>query len=315
MTIMIQSRKKRNDFILNIQETLLYIRKKKELPQRKLLKYVDASVYSKIESGRKNLTFSELLEILNNLSIPLDEFSKYFDNNSIGKTMRSLLEAYKMTPNDRVIKEKIILYFNQLNFSRDMSLEALSDYIVIKTLFSNKWKEVPEVLEKELTEIFTLLKEKEYYFHYDYAILSNTIYLFNDEQIEILMKKAFPVKDMQYRNAATKEFITNLICNLITTFIRKEEYKKCAYYISLAKKERENYDLPYKIMLKFLENMVVYVQIKDQKSKEALELAINFLNSVEEHELANALQLELENVLSIDKEPIVVLRNHFNKQY
>jgi len=312
---MIQSKEKRNDFILNIQETLLYIRKKKELPQRKLLKYVDASVYSKIESGRKNLTFSELLEILTNLSIPLDEFSKYFDNNSIGKTMRSLLEAYKMTPNDRVIKEKIILYFNQLNFSRDMSLEALSDYIVIKTLFSNKWTEVPEVLEKELTETFTLLKEKEYYFHYDYAILSNTIYLFNDEQIEILMKKAFPVKDMQYRNAATKEFITNLICNLITTFIRKEEYKKCTYYINLAKKERENYDLPYKIMLKFLENMVAYVQTKDQKSKEELEMAINFLNSVEEHELANALQLELENILSTDTEPIVILRNHFNKQY
>lgn len=312
---MIQSKEKRNDFILNIQETLLYIRKKKELPQRKLLKYVDASVYSKIESGRKNLTFSELLEILTNLSIPLDEFSKYFDNNSIGKTMRSLLEAYKMTPNDRLIKEKIILYFNQLNFSRDMSLEELSDYIVIKTLFSNKWTEVSKVLDKELTEIFTLLKEKEYYFHYDYALLSNTIYLFNDEQIEILMKKAFPVKDMQYRNAATKEFITNLISNLITTFIRKEEYKKCTYYINLAKKERKNYDLPYKIMLKFLENMVAYVQTKDQKSKEELEMAINFLNSVEEHELANALQLELENILSTDTEPIVILRNHFNKQY
>jgi len=312
---MIQSKEKRNDFILNIQETLLYIRKKKELPQRKLLKYVDASVYSKIESGRKNLTFSELLEILTNLSIPLDEFSKYFDNNSIGKTMRSLLEAYKMTPNDPVIKEKIILYFNQLNFSRDMSLEALSDYIVIKTLFSNKWTEVPEVLEKELTAIFTLLKEKEYYFHYDYAILSNTIYLFNDEQIEILMKKAFPVKDMQYRNAATKEFITNLICNLITTFIRKKDYISCEYYIEIAKQERENYDLSYKIMLNFLENLIVYVQTKDTEAKNTLENSINFLNSVGEFNLASSLKAELESILLSKEEPIIILRNHFNQQY
>lgn len=300
---------------MNIQETLLYIRKKKDLPQRKLLKYVDSSVYSKIESGRKNLSFSELIEILTNLSIPLDEFSKYFDNRSIGKTMRTLLEDYKNTPNNLVIKEQIISYFNQLYFSRDMSLEELSDYIVIKTLFSNQWKEVPIVSTTELAEIFLLLKEKNYYFHYDYAILSNTIYLFNDDQIEILIKKVFPVKDMQYRNAATKEFITNLICNLITTFIRKQEYEKCKDYIELAKKERNNYDLPFKIMLTFLENMIAYVQNKDSKSKEELEGAINFLNSVEEHELANALQSELENVLATNKEPIIILRNHFNKQY
>ncbi|MGM0219107.1 helix-turn-helix domain-containing protein [Enterococcus sp. AZ126] len=300
---------------MNIQETLLYIRKKKDLPQRKLLKYVDSSVYSKIESGRKNLTFSELIEILTNLSIPLDEFSKYFDNNSIGKTMRALLEDYKITPNDLVIKEQIITYFNQLYFSRNMLLEELSDYIVIKTLFSNQWKEIPHVSAKELAEIFILLKEKKYYFHYDYAILSNTIYLFNDDQIEILLTKTFPVKDMKYRNAATKEFITNLICNLITTFIRKQEYEKCHDYIELAKKERNNYDLPFKIMLTFLENMIAYVQRRDSKSKEELEGAINFLNSVEEHELANALQSELENVLATNKEPTIILRNHFNKQY
>lgn len=112
-----------------------------------------------------------------------------------------------------------------------------------------------------------MLDEKKYYFHYDYAILSNTIYLFNDEQIESLMQKAFPVKDMQYRNVATKEFITNLISNLITTFLTKKEYEKCTSYICLAKKEKENYDLSYKIMLNFLENLVDYVQTKDPSSK------------------------------------------------
>lgn len=313
--IMIQFKKKRNDFILNIQETLFYIRKKKELPQRKLLKYVDASVYSKIESGRKNLTFSELLEILTNLSIPLDEFSNYFDNDSVGKTMRTLLYEYKVNPKNLTTKEKIISYFNTLYFSQEMSLEELSDYIVIKTLFSNQWKEVLILSDTELAKIFTLLNEKKYYFHYDYAILSNTIYLFRDDQIDILMNRAFPVKDMEYRNAATKEFITNLICNLITTLIKKKKYSECAYYIDLAKKERENYDLPYKIMLKFLENMVSYVQNENQTSKEELETAINFLNSVEEYELATALKLELENILTTDEEPVIIFRNHFNKQY
>jgi Rgg/GadR/MutR family transcriptional activator len=300
---------------LNIQETLFYIRKQKDLPQRELLKYADSSVYSKIESGKKNLKLSELLEILNNLSVPLDEFSKYFDSNTLGKTMRTLLENYKLAPDDPLVKEEIIAYFNTLHFSKNMLLEELSNYIVIKTLFSNQWKEIPPLLEKELEETFILLNEKKYYFHYDYAILSNTIYLFDDEQIDILMKKAFPVKDMHYRNAATKEFIANLICNLVTTFLKKNEYDKSSYYIRLAKKEKENYDVPYKIMINFLEHMVTYVQSKNSHSKKSLETTINFLRSIEEYDLANALQLELENVLATNTKPVIVLRNHFNQQY
>lgn len=312
---MIQFNQKGNEFYMNVQETLLFIRKKKNIPQRELLTYMDSSVYSKIESGKKNLKFSELIEILNKLSIPLDEFSKYFDSDTTGKKMRTLLEEYRVAPKDQQVKNKICIYFNSLSFSQNMLLEELSNYIVIKTFFSSLWEEIPYISENELTEIFVLLKQKQYYFHYDYAILSNTIYLFSEEEIDCLMQKAFPVKDMAYRNAATKEFITNLICNLITTFLRKKEYEKCEYYISLAKKEKENYDLPYKIMLNFLENLVSYVQIKNLQAKNNLEISLNFLYSVGELDLAQALQLELENVISADINPVIILRNQFNQQH
>lgn len=312
---MIQFNQKGNDFYMNVQETLFFIRKKKNINQRELLTYMDSSVYSKIESGKKNLKFSELIEILNKLSISLDEFSKYFTSDTTGKKMRSLLEEYRVAPESPLIKTKICAYFHSLIFSREMLLEEMSNYIVIKTFFSNQWAEIPSISKNELAAIFMLLQEKQYYFHYDYVILSNTIYLFSEKQIDLLMKKAFPVQDMVYRNAATKEFIINLLFNLIITFLRKKEYEKCEYYIILAKEEKGEYDLAYKIMLNFLENLVCYIQIKDPKAKKQLETTLNFLSSVGEFELAQALRLELENVLSADKDPIVILRNQFNQQH
>lgn len=312
---MIQFNQKGNDFAMKIEDTLFYIRKNKRLAQRQLLKHVDSSVYSRIESGKKHLKFSELLEILDTLCIPLDEFSKYLDHDSNGKVMRTLLEDYKATPKDPAIKSAICKYFNALTFDVDLPIDSLSNYVGIKILFAGIWEEIPPLTSSELNKIYELLVNKIYYFHYDYSILSNTIYLFTDQQIDRLMNKAFPVKDMHYRNAATKEFITNLISNLITTFIRKKDYEKCTYYLNLAMKERENYDLSYKIMLNFLENLIVYVQTKGTHAKNALEHSINFLNTVGEYDLANALQTELETIILPNKEPEVILRNHFNQQY
>lgn len=106
---------------MNVQETLFYIRKNKKLAQRQLLKYMDSSVYSKIESGKKHLKFSELLEILDNLSIPLDEFSKYLDQDTTGKKMRTLLEKYKKDPKNPLLKNEICTYFNTLNLHQELS--------------------------------------------------------------------------------------------------------------------------------------------------------------------------------------------------
>lgn len=312
---MIQFNQKGNDLTMKVEDTLFYIRKNKKLPQRQLLKHVDSSVYSKIESGKKSLRFSELLEILDTLCIPLDEFSKYLNHDTNGKVMRTLLEKYKANPKDPTVKSAICAYFNELTFDEDIPIDALSNYVGIKILFANIWEEISPLSTDELNTIYELLVDKIYYFHYDYAILSNTIYLFTDQQIDKLMNKAFPVKDMDYRNAATKEFITNLISNLITTFIRKKDYEKCMYYLNLAKQERDNYDLPYKIMLNFLENLIVYVQTKGIHAKNALETAINFLTTVGEQDLASALQIELETIILPNKEPEVILRNHFNQQY
>lgn len=298
---------------MNIQQTLYFFRTNKKLTQRDVLKYVDASVYSKIETGKKHLKFSELIEILNRLSIPFDEFSKYAGIENTQKTFRQLLDQYKQTPHDPIIKKQLYIYFYQLNFSKEMPLDQLSNYILFKAFFSSVWAEITPLTTHELEQIFELLNEKEYFFHYDYAILANTIYLFSDKQIDCLMQKAFPVKDMDLRNAATKEFISNLINNLITTLIKKEEFKQALFYLNLAKKENQNYDLSYKIIVDFLENLVFFIQTKDICYAQVLTNHINYLTNVGESDLAQNLKTELESLVAKDTLPPLILRNYFNQ--
>ena len=298
---------------MNIQETLYFIRTNKNIAQRELLQYVDASVYSKIESGKKNLRVSELLEILDRLSIPFDEFSKYADIDYSQKKFRALLGRYKNTPQDPTIKDELLIYFYSLEFSINMPLNELSNYVLVKTYFSSHWEEISKLTELELTCIYNLLSTKNYFFHYDYAILANTIYLFDNEQIDFLVKKSFPVPDMSYRNAATKEFVTNLINNLITTLLRKKEYQKCMFYLSLAKQEKQNYDLTYKIIVHFLESLTSFLKTNDTKYAEHLTYHINYLTIIEEQDLAQSLKIELESLLSKNQEQLILLRNQFNQ--
>lgn len=298
---------------MNIQETLYFIRKNKKITQKELLNYADSSVYSKIESGKKNLRVSELTEILENLSIPFDEFSKYADIEKEQKNFRTLMKAYKMNTKDKQVKSELISYFNSLDFSKNMPLNQLSNYVLIKTFFSSQLKEIHELTKEELKIIYSLLSNKNYFFHYDYAILANTIYLFDDYQIDILVSKAFPVPDMNYRNSATKEFITNLINNLITTLLRKKDYKECEHYLLVAKQEKGNYDITYKIVINFLENLVLFLKTNERKYAELLTGHINYLNLIGESELSQNLNQELETLLSKKKENSIILRNHFNQ--
>ncbi|PZL76473.1 hypothetical protein CI088_02805 [Enterococcus plantarum] len=179
---------------MNVEEALYFFRKNKNLKQKDILTHT--SVYSKIETGKKILRFSELTDILERFSIPLDEFSEYLEDSMEQKKYRKLFKQCGNDPTDNLSKRELLNYYNQLTFSKEMHLREMANFIGIKILFSNFWKEVSPVSQEELNQIYELLMEKEYFFQYDYAVLSNTIFLFNNKQIKHLAKKALPVKDI-----------------------------------------------------------------------------------------------------------------------
>lgn len=287
---------------MEIEEALYFFRKNKGLKQKEILNYTDNSVYSRIENGKKILKYSELRTILKRLSVPLAEFSEYLDDDLEQKKFRHLLNqcsAYKINSE---AKKELIDYYSTITFSSSLESSLMSNYIGLKLLFYPSWEEIDPIKQSELSTIFNLLNNKSYFFQYDYALLAHTIFLFDKEKRQCLAKKALPIKNMHLRNTATKEFIKNMINNLITTCLREEEYEESFYYLSLANDQSEaSHDLSYVIVLNYLTNLTHYLKSKYPIYKQKIEDTINYLNSIGEKRFA--LSIEKEVTALIKKEP------------
>lgn len=293
---------------MKVEEALYFFRKNKNLKQKEILTYTDTSVYSRIENGKKLLKFSELRDILERFSVPLVEFSEYLDDDLEQKYFRSLLQKYKVNDRDPQMKKELLAYYHTLNFSEAMTIERMSNYVVIKTLLSSRWTEISPLKQSELDIIFHLLHAKEYFFQYDYALLSHTIFLFEQSKIDSLIKKALPVKNMNLRNTATKEFIKNMVNNLITMLLRKKEYELSSYYLTLAASQLDEiHDLSYKVVLNYLKNLTQYLSTGKKQYKSAIFESIDYLTKVGEHNLAVSIQTEVESILlNNDTVPIFI---------
>ncbi|MBM7689085.1 hypothetical protein BCR24_09360 [Enterococcus ureilyticus] len=292
---------------MNVEEALYFFRKNKNLKQKDVLTYTDTSVYSKIETGKKILRFSELTDILERFSIPLEEFSEYLEDSIEQKKFRKLFKQCGNNPTDESSKYELLSYYNQLSFSKEMHLREMANFIGIKTLFSNYWKEISPVSQEELNQIYDLLIKKEYFFQYDYAVLSNTIFLFNDKQIKSLAKKVLPVKDIEIRNVETTEFIKNMINNLITTLLRKKEYEESRYYLKLAITKEGSLTFDYKLVIQYLDNLTSYLITGDDRYKENIVDYIHLLTKLGEQHFAKSIEREVYSIISESKDiPIFI---------
>jgi len=104
------------------------------------------------------------------------------------------------------------------------------------------------------------------------------------------------------RNTATKEFIKNMINNLITTCLRKKEYKASQYFLSLANTQKEStHDLSYVIVLNYLTNLTNYLITKETTYKEKVEETIKYLKSIGETQFALSIEQEVTALINGDK--------------
>lgn len=293
---------------MEIEEALYFFRKNKGLKQKDILNYTDSSVYSRIENGKKFLKYSELRSILKRLSVPLSEFSEYLDDDLEQKKFRQLMKQYTSNPTSSGAKKELVDYYSAITFSSSLDSALMSNYIGLKLLLYPSWREIDPIKQSELSIIFNLLNDKDYFFQYDYALLAHTVFLFDKEKRNQLAKKALPIKNIHLRNTATKEFIKNMINNLITTFLREEEYEKSLYYLSLASSQSEDsHDLSYIIVLNYLTNLTNYLMTKEPIYKQKIEETINYLNSIEETKFATSIEREVTALIKGETEiPIFI---------
>lgn len=286
---------------LNIGDTLYYFRKSRGLKQREILDYNTSSVYSKIESGKQELKFSELMNFIDKVDITSEEFFEYIDNEQM--KFRKLFKCASNDIQNDTLKHELLAYHFEWVDIDGRSLREISNYIAIRVFFSDYWDDIQPLNSKELDYLFNLLTSKKIFFQYDYILLANIIYLLNEKQITFLISKAFPLKENQICTYTTQSIITNLINNLISNYLYKESYTEAIYYLKLAEKQEpllEN--IRYKIVVAYLTNLTHFLMTGKYSSIKKVYDNIDFLFSIGEKDLASNMKIDTESLTQKNKE-------------
>ncbi|WP_321384849.1 helix-turn-helix transcriptional regulator [uncultured Enterococcus sp.] len=280
---------------MNISETLLFFRRKLKLTQKEMWPGHDTSAYSRIENGKQDIKMSDLTSILDQLSISPEEFFLYSSIDEEQEQFRTLFQYCANHLNNRTKKSELLRYYSKLVSISQKSLKELSNYVAIKVFFSQHWADIDSLTEKELSDIFQYLHKRTYYLQYDYALMSNSIFLMTEPQADLLINKAIPLKDEENRNTTTKQFAYNLITNLITSKLYDNDYEKVEKYLRLAKRQNGlNQDYKYKMNVEYLNNLYHYLSKGNYQYIRKVYDYIHFLNDLGEDKLSKIIEKEVE---------------------
>lgn len=294
---MIYYKEKEKRICMNIGKTLYYFRKNRNLKQREILDYSSSSIYSKIESNQQEIKLTELLYFLKKTEITTEEFFEYMDLNKEQEIFRKLFKKSSQNIDDLYLKKQVCSFDFEWENVAHKTLQELSNYVVIHLFFSKHWSDIDPLSEKQLDYIYKLLSSKSVYFQYDYILLANTIFLFNDNQAEYLFKKAFPIKKDQVCSSTTKSFVSSIMNNIVTKSLHSKRYSSARFYISVAKTQEERInDIGYKIIINYLENLTNHMITGKYVYLEKVYACIKLLKDIREVELANAIELEVESL-------------------
>lgn len=283
---------------MNTGETLQFIRKKKNLTQKEILPdHIDTSTYSRIEAQKRPIRINDLQEILNALAVTPEEFFSLGNLDEEQQQFRQLFYYCGAHLENKAKKAKLLDYYSKLKLDSNLNLKQLSNYIAVKNFFSPHWSEVDKINQTDIDFVFNLLIEKNFFFQYDYLLLSNLITHFSAKQSDLLMSKAYPIKLEESRDTTTKKFAYNVLLNLISIRLHDSDYERAYKYIKLAQKQDKgatNYS--FRMNLKYLENLTNYITKGEAKY---MKQVYNFLENIEDigdYEYAESVKEEIKNL-------------------
>ncbi|MBP1045459.1 helix-turn-helix domain-containing protein [Enterococcus sp. BWM-S5] len=264
---------------IRIGDTLRFFRNLKGFTQKEVLKTsADHSIYSRIENGKRSVRLEELQEILNTLSVNIEEFITFSDFDINQGVFRKDFHSAAVELDNPEKKVIMIQYYKEILLEQKKTAVQLSNFVSIKAYFSQFWSEIPPVSSEEVREAYELLSNTEYLLQYDYALLANMVYQFSTDQRRTLMKKAYPIADKQSRDAETLKHAYNVIPNAITACIQAKEYgeaKEYAQMIDTIDKAAKNLHIIMNI--KYLENLIYFITTGDRAYQKKINRYIDIL--------------------------------------
>ncbi|WP_348922427.1 helix-turn-helix domain-containing protein [Enterococcus rotai] len=280
---------------MDIGETLRFFRKKLHLTQKEMLdNYLDPSSYSRIEHGKQVIRIDTLADVLKKLSLSSEEFFARVSLDEEQKQFKELFYYCASHLDNQTKKQKLISYYSRLK-EKQLNLKEYSNYIVIKSYFSQFWREIDPITEQEIVKTAEYLLKKDYYQQYDYIIICNMIRLFTFKQQDLIIARAIPIPDENQRDYITKNFAYTTITNLITSRIYEKDYSGAQKYIVFANKQdmtASNYN--YRMNLQYLHNLLQYLLTGNHKYMEHVYDFVRLLENIGDILQAENLKKEIK---------------------
>lgn len=280
---------------MEINEALKFFRKKLGFTQKEILPEGDASVYSRIESGKQELKVADLKKIMETLSLTPEEV---FSMAPLDKEQKEYLKIFYFCAehlNHSGSKKKLLTYYTELKH-KNKNLREWSNYIAIKNCFSLQWQEIENPSIEEVAEIYQYLIKKSSFQYYDLRIIMNLTRFFESKQIDDLMEKI-----IQYSRNPNGRYpnnpIFNIFINVITIRVYEKNYESAKKYIRLAKSyDEERQDFYYRINIKYLENLVNYLESSDYHYLQQIYQYIDLLKDIKVP-LAEQIETEVKLII------------------
>lgn len=263
---------------------------------------MSADAYSRIENGKKEISWNELIGILENLNISLSEFVSIYGEPILTHGLREKVRMLYYEIDSIEAQEQLIAIYEQLEqtCSELQSCEK-SVYFDIKQIFHQKFPEqINPITKKELQEVVSLVKKKKgkQFFDEDYRLISQTILDMDKEDMELVLDSLFPLEQKNI-SELSKKYLSNLFFNCLTPMLKAYDHDMVEKVFSIVKEHKFLYQDSYfyRINLSYLECFYNFLQTNNVYELEKINDILRTLEIVGDKETSDAMREEMKEIL------------------
>lgn len=284
-----------------VKQVRLDVGKTQKIARRNVL---SAAAFSKMENGQKILRFEELIQILQNLSVSLEDFVVEYVQAEITDTVRiKFVEAYMKLPSDEAKQEIIHLYNELARRYPDLQPDEMSVYFDIKQgLHKNFPDDISPVTQKELNKIVSIManSSRKRFLNEDYRLISNLIMDMTEKQMMKIFGKVFPLDRTIQIGIKTKENLCNILVNTLTPALKRQEYDLFRYVLNVSKEHEYLYASNYyfKMHIAYLENLYLSVTESDLDALGRVKTFLETVEMLEPEDNVKKIKKEVKGILN-----------------
>lgn len=242
---------------------------------------------SKFERGEISITFDKLLNILNNLSISLEEFEFYcrYGNLSDFDSLIMKVESAYVSNNSLLLKHLSKTEFAKFEDTKIYKFKL--NGIMIAILYE-ELSQVTLISSKDLGELIDYLFGLEHWFYYDVVLFGNSITKLPHTLIQSIYREMILKTDIFGLIPKNRKLIGQTLLNISVFYLKNKELEYSRHSLVSSSNFLEKTDFQEKFLYRFLEASLAFLN-SNQNEHDILKILNAFKELVDDEIYVNYL--------------------------